>query len=150
MAFLHGISQALHKLKPALPVTRETTASNVVRKVQWSSESVHLGAAGDQASVGSRGIPGQGCAAGTLTSSLPTLREGSEVSLPAPASPLSKPASSRHHSWAQMLRENRHPGGYPEQRTPRRLLMRDEKPQLAASSHESPSTLRKMQKLYLG
>lgn len=31
-----------------------------------------LGAAGDQASVGSSGIPGQGCEAGTLTSSLPS------------------------------------------------------------------------------
>ena len=48
----------------------------------------------------------------------PVLREGSEVSLPAPASPLGEPAPSQHHSWAQMLRENRHPGGYPEQRTP--------------------------------
>lgn len=117
----HGITRVLHKLKHALPAARGRTASNAVRKVERSSESVHLGSRWGAGERGQQRDPRavRGGGLEPLQPALPLLREGSEVSLSAPALPTGEPAPSRHHRWAQMLRKtDPREVGYPEAEDP--------------------------------
>lgn len=144
----HGITRGLHKLKHALPAARGRTASNAVRKVERSSESVHLGSRWGAGERGQQRDPraGRGGGLEPLQPALPLLREGSEVSLSAPASP----RASQHRAGiigGLRCSGKQTPGGLVtlRQKTPLEASHEKRKTQLVASSREFPSTLRKMQ-----
>lgn len=126
----HGITRVLHKLKHALPAARGRTASTAVRKVERSSESVHLGSRWGAGERGQQRDPrtGRGGGLEPLQPALPLLREGSEVSLSSPASP----RASQHRAGiigGHRCSGKQTPGRLVtlRQKTPWRLRMRNEK-----------------------
>ena len=97
------------------------------------------------AAAGSQGRTGRG-GAGTLTTIPPTAQRRVRGLPLRPRLPTGKPAPSRHHPWAQMLRKtDTREVGHPEAEDPLEASHEKRKTQLVASSREFPSTLRKMQ-----